>query len=60
ALTPYLVMGFQEVRYVADDEMEQFTKEYIDQYAPDAVIILYHADCLSDQNDKLNFIDFKN
>lgn len=60
ALTPYLVMGFQEVRYVADDEMEQFTKESIDQYAPDAVIILYHADCLSDHNDKLNFIDFKN
>ncbi len=58
ALTPYLVMGFQEVRYVPEDDMEQFTKNYIDRYSPDAVIVLYHADCLSDQNDKLNFTGF--
>lgn len=58
AFTPYLVMGFQEVQYVSDEDMAQFTKEYIDQCSPDAVIILYHADCLDDHNDKLNFTDF--
>lgn len=58
AFTPYLVMGFQEVQYVSDEDMAQFTKEYINQCSPDAVIILYHADCLDDHNDKLNFTDF--
>lgn len=58
ALTPYLVMGFQEVQYVSEEDMGTFTKDYIEQCSPDAVVILYHADCLDDHNEKLNFTAF--
>lgn len=55
AVNPYLIMGFREVRFCAG---EQMTKDYIDQYSPDAVILLYYPDCLAETSDTFSFGEF--
>lgn len=45
AVNPYLIMGFREVRF---GPVEKMTREYIDEYSPDAVILLYYVNCLTD------------
>ncbi len=44
AVEPYLVMGFSEVRYVYEFDAECITPEYIEEYDPDIVILMYYAE----------------
>ncbi|MCR4740150.1 MAG: hypothetical protein K5886_07805 [Lachnospiraceae bacterium] len=41
AMMPYLAMAFSEVRYVYDKYGQELTKDIIDEYDPDIVVLMY-------------------
>lgn len=42
AVNPYLIFGFREVQYLYNKLSHTLTKEYIEQYKPDMVVLLYY------------------
>ena len=42
AVNPYLMMGFAEINYVDDSGTSEISPEYIENYDPDIVILLYY------------------
>ena len=42
AVNPYLILGFREVQYLYNKLSNSLSKEYIEQYKPDMVILLYY------------------
>ena len=58
AVAPYLILGFGEVRFIDNGDSEMLTKEYIEEYQPDAVIMLYYPKRLSDSSPAFAFEGF--
>lgn len=58
AVNPFLIMGFSEVRFLYNRESEQLTKDYIDSYCPDIVILMYYPDFLSEGSLAFQFQGF--
>jgi hypothetical protein len=44
AVNPFLIMGFSEIQYVYDRDVSSINPNYIEEYNPDIVILLYYAD----------------
>lgn len=51
-------MGFSEVRFLYDRESQQLTKDYIDSYCPDIVILMYYPDFLAEGSLAFQFQGF--
>ncbi len=58
AVNPFLIMGFSEVRFLYDRESQQLTKDYIDSYCPDIVILMYYPDFLAEGSLAFQFQGF--
>lgn len=58
AVNPYLIMAFGEVRFIYDGNSSSLTKDYIDSYQPDAVVLLYYSNLLSEGSSAFNFQGF--
>lgn len=43
-VNPYLIMGFSEVEYIYDGEVARITPDYIEEYNPNIVILMYYAE----------------
>lgn len=50
AMNGYLILGYKEVRHLSGETSYLLTKEYIDDYQPDAVIVMYYLDYLEGDN----------
>lgn len=46
AVDPYLMMGFREIRFLYDGDVSCVTPDYIEEYDPDVVILLYYSERL--------------
>ena len=57
-MNPFLIMGFSEVRFLYNRESEQLTKDYIDSYCPDIVILMYYPDFLAEGSLAFQFQGF--
>jgi hypothetical protein len=44
AVNPFLMMGFSEIEYVYDRDVSGINPNYIEEYDPDVVILMYYAD----------------
>lgn len=55
AVNPYMIMGFREVAYVYDHDTSAITPEYIEEYDPDVVILMYYPEVLQES---YNYIAF--
>lgn len=55
AVNPYLILSFKEVRTIHNGSSQDLTKEYIEKYDPDAVILLYYIDCIEGNNRAFSF-----
>ncbi len=58
-VTPYLAMGFKEVRYEKDNDVSKITPEMIEEYDPDVVIMMYYALSLQENRKDFAFDSFK-
>ena len=58
AVNPFLIMGFSEVRFLYNRESQQLTKDYIDSYCPDIVILMYYPDFLAEGSLAFQFQGF--
>jgi hypothetical protein len=58
AVNPYLILGFREVQYMYNKLSGSLTKEYIEQYKPDAVILLYYPGQLYEGPSAFDFTVF--
>lgn len=57
-VNPYLIMAFKEVRHLSSYDSNLLTKEYLDAYDPDAVIILYYNETLTEDDYAFRFEEF--
>ncbi len=60
-MAPYLMMGFGEINYIYDVDISAIsivTREYIENYDPDVVILMYYAGCFSDNMTAYNFCGY--
>lgn len=57
-VNPYLIMTFGEIRCILNYNSSDLTREYIDSYKPDAVIILIYPSFLSERSDAFDFQGF--
>lgn len=55
ALNQYLIMGFGEYRFISNDNTEAVTKEYIEEYDPDVVILMYYPQKLAGDSARNSF-----
>ncbi|MCM1125262.1 MAG: hypothetical protein NC429_02190 [Lachnospiraceae bacterium] len=55
AMNGYLILGYKEVRHLSGETSYLLTKEYIDDYHPDAVIVMYYLDYLEGDNKAFSF-----
>ncbi|SFC74387.1 alginate O-acetyltransferase AlgX-related protein [Butyrivibrio sp. YAB3001] len=58
ALGQYLAMGVKEVKYIYDGEDYELTPEYIEEYDPDVVIMLYYSENVKDNSKMFSFDSF--
>lgn len=49
AVAPFLILGFSEIRYIYNLDSSNLTKEYIENYNPDVVILLYYTENATNQ-----------
>jgi len=56
---PYLIMEYGQVQFWRNANSSQLTKEYIDYYDPDAVIMLYYPKRSMEELDAYNFENFR-
>lgn len=54
AVNPYMILSFREVRYIYDAASHKLTEEYIEEYDPDIVVLLYYTNCIG-SNDFFSF-----
>lgn len=55
AVNPYLILSFKEVRYIYDNESSSLTAEYINEYNPDVVVLMYYIDFIGGDNRAFSF-----
>lgn len=58
AVNPYLMMGFKEINYIYDLDVSCVTPEYIEEYDPDVVVLMYYSEILGGGNG-FNFQGFR-
>lgn len=58
AVGPYLAMGFQQIYYVYDGSSTGVTPEFIENYDPDVVIMMYYPDFLQEESKAFSFNGF--
>lgn len=58
SVNPYLIMGFSEIRTLQSSSSDWLSKQYIDEYQPDAVIIMYYPSVLNNESTAFNFSGF--
>lgn len=56
AVSPYLILSFKEVSQIYNGMSSQFTDEYIEEYDPDVVILLYYVDSIVGDNRAFSFL----
>ena len=56
---PYLIMEYGQVQFWRNANSSQLTKEYIDYYNPDVVIMLYYPKRSMEELDAYNFDSFR-
>lgn len=44
SVNPYLILSFKEVRSIYDGDSFELTEEYIEEFNPDVVILMYYPD----------------
>lgn len=59
AVFPYLMMDFAEVTYQYDMDVSKITKEYIEDFDPDVVVMLYYTGHISPGSKSFDFKNFK-
>lgn len=55
---PYLILGFGEISAMSNYESSSLTKEVIEEYNPDAVILLYYPGNVTEEMNRFEFDDF--
>lgn len=55
AVLPYLIMGFKEIDYKNWYDISEITREYIESYDPDIVIVMYYAGQLDESKELVPF-----
>lgn len=58
AVCPYLAMGFQEIYYVYDGSSTGVTPEFIENYDPHVVIMMYYPSFLQEKSKAFSFNGF--
>lgn len=58
AVDPFLIIGFGQFKYLHNSLSAELTKSYIDEYQPDAVILMYYSTLLKEGSVGFNFKDF--
>ena len=58
AVNPYLAMGFQQIWYVYDAKVSDITPEFIEDYDPNVVIMMYYPDYLQKGSKAFSFSGF--
>lgn len=56
ALNPYMIMSFAQTRTIRNGETEKLTKEFINEYKPDAVVLMYYPTLLTDGDGGFKFL----
>ena len=57
-VNPYLIMSVAEVKTVSNYESSSLTKELIEEYKPDAVILIYYPGLVTEEMSGFGFTDF--
>ena len=58
AVGPYLAMGFQQIYYVYDRSSTVVTPEFIENFDPDVVIMMYYPSFLQERSGAFSFDGF--
>ncbi len=58
AVNPYLIMGFGEMKCVLDGYVGYITPEFVEEYDPDVVVMLYYPDYINADSGSFDFSGF--
>lgn len=59
AVAPFITMGVREVEYYYNGNVSTLTKEYIEEYDPDIVILLYYSGTICEDSSAFRFDNFR-